>query len=117
MKGYVILAALLQIVMVIAGHFNDFVLLNLSALLGVGIPLVVAFFYGRGVDSAKSGAWGGVVIGFVGAALGIGLAILLGDQTLALLGFGPPSSAVTGAIGGALGAALGGRSVSAPGSV
>ncbi|MGI9627439.1 MAG: hypothetical protein ACR2QM_11435 [Longimicrobiales bacterium] len=108
MKNYVILAALLQIVMVVTGHFNEFVLLNLSAALGVGIPLVVAFFHGRGVDSAKSGARGGVVIGFVGAALGIGLAILLGDQTLALLGLGPPSSAVTGAIGGALGAVTGG---------
>ncbi len=108
MQRYVILAAILQVVMVVVGHYNDFVLLSLSAALGVGIPLVVAFFFGRGVATAKAGALGGVVIGFVGAFLGIGLAILLKDQTLMLLSFGPVSSAVTGAIGGAIGSKMGG---------
>jgi hypothetical protein len=107
MQRFVFLAALLQIAMVVAGHFNDFVLLNLSAALGVGIPLVVAFFYGRRVAAMKTAAWGGVVIGFVGAFLGISLAILLGDQTLALLTFGPASSAMTGAVGGITGQKLG----------
>lgn len=106
MKPFIVVAALLQIFMVVMGHFNDFVLLKLSAVLGVGIPLVVAFLYGRGTGGGKQGATGGLAIGFVGALLGIGLAILLGDQAPALLLFGPLSSAVTGAMGGALGAAL-----------
>ena len=107
MQKFVIIAAILQIAMVLAGHYNEFVLINLSAVLGMGIPLVVAFFYGRDSDGAKDGALGGVVIGAVGAALGIGLAIAMGDQTLMLLAFGPLSSAVTGAIGGAVGFKLG----------
>jgi hypothetical protein len=107
MQTYVIIAAVLQIVMVVTGHYNEFVLMNLSAVLGMGIPLVVAFFYGRDSTGAKDGALGGAVIGFVGAALGIGLAIAMGDQTLMLLAFGPLSSAVTGAIGGALGYKMG----------
>ena len=73
MQRFVLIAAVLQVVMVIAGHYNEFVLLNLSALLGMGIPLVVAFFYGRVADSMKSAVWGGAIIGFVGAFLGIGL--------------------------------------------
>ena len=88
-------------------HYNAFVLLNLSAVLGVGIPLVVGFLYGRDAESVASGALGGVAIGFVGAALGIGIAIAMGDQTLMLLAFGPLSSAVTGAMGGAAGFKLG----------
>jgi hypothetical protein len=109
MQRYVIIATILQVAMVVAGHFNEFVLLNLSAILGVGIPLVVAFFYGRHVVSGKTAMWGGVVIGFVGAFVGIALAILMGDQTAALLAFGPASSAVTGVIGAAAGWKLGGQ--------
>jgi hypothetical protein len=107
MQKFVIIAAVLQIAMVVTGHYNEFVLMNLSAVLGIGIPLVVAFFYGRDAEGAKDGAIGGVVIGFVGAFLGIGLAIAMGDQMLMLLTFGPLSSAVTGAIGGAVGFKLG----------
>lgn len=106
MKTYVVVAAILQVVMVVTGHFNDFVLVNLSAVLGVGIPLVVAFFYGKEAGGAKAAAKGGLSIGFVGALLGIGLAILMGDQSPALLAFGPLSSAITGAMGGALGATV-----------
>jgi hypothetical protein len=107
MQRFIIIAAVLQIAMVVTGHYNDFVLMNLSAVLGVGIPLVVAFFYGRDAEGVKDGAVGGLAIGFVGAFLGIGLAIAMGDQMLMLLAFGPLSSAVTGAIGGAVGFKLG----------
>jgi len=109
MQRFIFLAAILQIVMVLVGHYNDFVLLNLSAILGVGIPLVVAVFYGRRVDKLKTAILGGVAIGFVGAFLGIGLAIVLGDQTAMLLSFGPASSAVTGLIGSSIGFKMGGR--------
>jgi hypothetical protein len=103
MSKFVVIAAVLQVLMVVTGHFNEFVLLNLSAVLGVGIPFVVAFFFGRGCKDMKESAKGGLAIGFIGAALGIGLAIVMGDQTLMLLALGPLSSAVTGAIGGVLG--------------
>ena len=123
MKPWILVAALLQVAMVVAGHYNEFILLNLSAALGMGIPFVVAFLYGRteglGKSAAKSGtksstksstksatksaAWGGAVIGFIGAVMGIGLAIVLGDQALTLLTFGPASSAVTGALGSTIG--------------
>ena len=127
MKPWILVAALLQVAMVVAGHYNEFILLNLSAALGMGIPFVVAFLYGRteglgksaaksatksGTKSStksstksatKSAAWGGAVIGFIGAVMGIGLAIVLGDQALTLLTFGPASSAVTGALGSTIG--------------
>jgi hypothetical protein len=102
MQRFIIIAAVLQIAMVVTGHYNDFVLMNLSAVLGVGIPLVVAFFYGRDAEGVKDGAVGGLAIGFVGA-----FPIAMGDQMLMLLAFGPLSSAVTGAIGGAVGFKLG----------
>ena len=106
MLPYIVIAAVLQVIMVVTGHFNEFVLLNLSAALGVGIPLVVSFFYGRTVTAASQASLGGAAIGFIGAALGIGLAIILGDQTATLLLFGPASSAVTGVLGSLVGYAL-----------
>lgn len=105
---YVVVAALLQIAMVVGGHFSTAVI-DLSAVLGMGIPLVVGLVFGaRAATSTKDALGGGFWIGIVGAAIGILIAILLGDQPWMLLAFGPVSSGITGLLGGVIGYKLGG---------
>ncbi len=100
---YLALNTVLQTVMVVTGHYYDPVL-NLSAVLGVGIPFVIAIGYGAlGSRSYKEAAKGAFVFSFVGAAIGVVVAILLGDQTWLLLTFAPLSSGVTGVLGGWIG--------------
>lgn len=109
---FLVVSTVLQIVMVTAGHFSSAVL-GLSGILGVGIPLLVGTAYGaKAAESFKSASAGGFVQGIVGAAIGILLAILLGDQTWMLLTFGPISSGITGLLGAlATFAAVGRRQV------
>ncbi len=103
MIGYLALNTVLQTVMVVTGHYYSAVY-DLSAVLGVGIPFVVAIGYGAlGSRSYKEAAKGAFVFSFVGAVIGVVVAILLGDQTLILLTFAPLSSGVTGVLGGWIG--------------
>ncbi len=89
--------------MVVAGHYSPAVL-GLSAVLGVGIPLVIAIAYGAlGGRSYMEAAKGAFAFSFVGAAIGVVLAIMLGDQTWVLLTFAPLSSGVAGVLGGWIG--------------
>ena len=93
-RGFIVTTTVLQIAMVLGGHFSSSVL-GLSAILGVGIPGVMGAVYGATrASSARAACGGGVLIGFVGAFIGILLAILMGDQPWLLLTFGPLSSAV-----------------------
>ena len=106
---YLVISTVLQILMVTAGHFSPTVL-GFSGILGVGIPLLIGSVYGaRAAESFKSAAVGGFVLGIIGAAIGILLAILLGDQTWILLTFGPISSGVTGLLGALGGFAAAGQ--------
>lgn len=103
MMVFLALNTVLQIIMVVAGHYSPAVY-NLSAVLGVGIPFVIAIGYGvLGGRSQKETAKGAFTFSFVGAAIGVVVAILLGDQTWVLLTFAPLSSGVTGVLGGAIG--------------
>lgn len=96
---YILIATVLQIVMVVAGHYSPAVI-ALSAILGVGIPFVVGAVFGASAAASyRDASVGGFLIGIVGAAIGILVAILLGDQPWSLLAFGPISSAVTGLLG------------------
>lgn len=109
MKGFVWIALILQVLMVIAGHYSPAVL-NLSAILGTGIPFAVALWYGVAEKPAYGEASkGGFVIGLVGAVVGVLVAILMGDQPWSLFAFAPLSSGVTGLLGGVIGALIGGR--------
>ena len=108
MKRFVVIALVLQVLMVIAGHYNTAVL-NLSAILGVGIPFVIGLWYGLSEKPGSGGgAKGGFVIGILGAAVGVLIAILLGDATWTLMTFAPLSSGVTGSLGGVIGALVAG---------
>jgi len=103
MLPFVVIGIVLQLLMVVAGHFFESVL-NLSGILGTAIPFVLGIWYGA---SRRPGygrcAWGGFVIGVVGAFIGVVAAMLMKDQTWILLTFAPLSSGVTGAVGGLLG--------------
>ncbi len=109
MARFVVIGIVLQTVMVVSGHYVEAVI-DLSALLGVGIPFVLGIWFGAtGPRRFKEAAVGGLVIGILGAALGVLVAILMGDQTWMLMTFAPLSSGVTGMIGGLIGVAMGGR--------
>lgn len=103
MARFVWMGIALQLAMVVAGHFSGTVL-NLSGLLGTGIPFVLGVAYGlTGPRSWGEAAKGGFVIGIVGATLGVLAAILMGDQTWLLLTFAPLSSGLTGLLGALVG--------------
>lgn len=59
-------------------------------------------------DGAAAFHVGGFVSGIVGAALGVLVAILVGDQTWMLMTFAPLSSGTTGMMGGLIGVAMSG---------
>ncbi len=102
---FLALNTVLQTVMVVVGHYSSAVY-DLSAVLGVGIPFVIAIGYGAlGSRSYKEAAKGAFVFSFVGAAIGVVVAILLGDAPWLLLTFAPLSSGVTGVLGGWIGVA------------
>jgi hypothetical protein len=99
----------LQMVMVTGGHFSP-TILNLSGILGVGIPFILGIWYGAKVPRAYGESLkGGFIIGVVGAFIGVVAAILMGDQTWILLTFAPLSSGVTGLMGAGIGTAAAGR--------
>ena len=102
-----ILGTILQLAMVVAGHFVASIAL-LFAPIGVSISLVAGLVYAA---RAGRGAWLerlmiGQMIGGVGALIGIAVSWLLGDVEAIILVIGTISSAVTGAIGAAIGRAL-----------
>lgn len=101
------LGTVLQLAMVVSGHFITAIAL-LFAPLGVGISFLAGLLYGRW--AGRNGALtGGALAGGLCAFLGIALSYGLGDVTAAILALGTLSSAVGGTIGGWLGARLAGR--------
>jgi hypothetical protein len=113
MLPFVIIGIVLQLAMVVAGHFLESVL-NLSGILGTAIPFALGIWYGfTRQPSYGRCAWAGFVIGIVGAFVGVIAAILMKDQPWILLTFAPVSSGVTGALGGLLGT-FAARSVGTP---
>ncbi len=105
MMFFLALNTVLQTAMVVTGHYSSAVY-DLSAVLGMGIPFFVAIAYGAmGSRSYKEAAKGAFTFSFVGAAIGVVVAILMGDQPWLLLTFAPLSSGVTGVLGACVGVA------------
>jgi hypothetical protein len=108
MPAYLAINTFFQTFMVVSGHYFSAVY-NLSAVLGVGIPFVIAIAYGAlGSRAYKEAAKGAFVFSFVGAAIGVLVAIFLGDQPWLLLTFAPLSSGITGVLGAVVGVKAGG---------
>ena len=109
MKRFIMMGIVLQLAMVVGGHFVESILL-LSGILGTAIPVVLGLWYGATEPTDyKETSKGGFLIGIVGAFIGVVAAILMGDQPWMLLTFAPVSSGVTGVIGSVIGTALSGR--------
>jgi len=103
-----VIGTVLQLAMIVAGHFIPFVRDNVFMLGGLAISLVAGLLYAR----ASKTSWpdsllGGVIAGAVCALIGIAASVAWGDTAREILLLGTFSSGVTGAIGAAIGKALG----------
>lgn len=111
-----LVGTVLQVVMVIAGHFIPWIAIHVFMFGGMTISAIAGYLYAH--DVAKSyglAALGGAIAGGVCALLGIAVSIMLGDTQPFILVVGTVSSAVTGAIGGVFGRMSIGTTVSARG--
>jgi hypothetical protein len=113
-RKYILIALALQLLMVLLGQISEPVL-RLSGVFGMGIPLVVGWLYSvrRGL-SLKDATVGGLLIGAVGAAVGLVVAIALSGSPWLLLPLGTIASTFTGWLGSFLGWILKGRKGSVP---
>ena len=94
----------LQLVMVIGGHYAPFIKNNVFAIGGMLISLLAGLLYARRAAAGWGGALaGGLIAGGVCALIGIAVSVALGDVPAAVLGFGTAGSAVAGLVGGAVG--------------
>jgi hypothetical protein len=95
---------MLQITMVVIGHYVPWVALHVFMFGGMMISATVGYLYARDVGKGYgSGALGGAIAGGVCALLGIAVSVVLGDTPPAILALGTSISVVTGAIGGLFG--------------
>ena len=103
MTRWIAIGTVLQLAMVLAGHWVAPVA-ALFGPLGVTISLLVGLLWAREhAHGYGQGAGGGALVGGSCAFLGIVVSWMLGDVTAVILAFGTASSAVTGALGGLLG--------------
>ena len=100
MMKWLLIGTVLQLVMIISGHYNEFIAMNVFALGGMTISLIAGAGYGAGAASRGSAALGGAIVGAGCALIGIVVSVVLGDTAALILAVGTVSSAVTGAIGG-----------------
>ncbi len=103
-----LIGTVLQVAMVVAGHFVPYIALHVFAFGGMGISLIAGLLYGRASSGVADGALGGVIAGGVCALIGIAVSVALHDTPAMILVVGTLSSAVTGAIGGLIGRLIGG---------
>ena len=99
----------LQLAMVVAGHFVPYIAQYVFMFGGMGISLLAGLIYGRAASGLGGAALGGALAGGICAVIGIAVSVVLGDTLAIILALGTVSSAVTGAIGGLLGCLIGGR--------
>jgi hypothetical protein len=96
----IIVGTVLQVAMVIVGHFSAWVAQNVFMFGGMMISATVGYFYA--LDIAKGfgrGALGGAIAGGVCALLGIAVSVVLGDTQAVILALGTAISVLTGAVG------------------
>jgi hypothetical protein len=89
---------LLQVVMVVAGHFVP-AIAGLFAVGGMGFSALAGWLYGRAAPEGAQALLGGGLAGGLCALLGIGVSVAFGDVPPSLLALGTGSSVVTGVVG------------------
>lgn len=106
-----VLATLLQVAMVVAGHYSPQIA-GLFALGGTAISTAGGLLYAlwtRGTPSAADDAKGGAIAGGLSALIGIAVSVALGDVPPGTLAYGTLFSALGGILGGVTGRALRGK--------
>lgn len=98
-----IIGTILQVAMVVAGHFAPVLRDPGFALGGMGFSAVVGWLSARGAAGWGNVLGGGAIAGGICAAIGIGVSVALGDVPASLLALGTASSVATGAFGAAIG--------------
>ena len=102
-----LIGTVLQLAMVIAGHFSPWVAQHVFMFGGMAISALAGLLYGNAARRGYGGgALGGAIVGGVCALIGIAVSVVLGDTAAVILAIGTVSSAVTGAIGGLVGQAV-----------
>lgn len=111
-KNATVIGTVLQLAMVLSGHYVEFVRLHVFAVGGMAISLLAGVICARdaGQPRAQSALYGALAGGAC-ALIGIAVSRFLGDVETSILFVGTLGSAVAGAIGGAI---AGGRVVPQP---
>jgi hypothetical protein len=101
-----IVGTVLQVAMVVIGHFVPWVAQHVFMFGGMAISALAGLLYARETAAGYGpSALGGAAAGAVCALIGIAISVLLHNTQPAILAIGTASSAVTGAIGGLIGQA------------
>jgi hypothetical protein len=108
-----VIGTILQLVMVVVGHFVPQVA-SAFPIAGTGIGGLAGLLNGLWSKGASMGAaaGGGAVAGGAGGLIGTLVSSLMGDVPMSTLVVGTGSTAVAGVVGGLIGKVLGGRSAS-----
>jgi hypothetical protein len=102
-RNALIVGTILQLAMVLSGHWVQSIRIYGFAIGGILISAVAGVLYARAARvPRKPSALNGAVVGGVCAFVGIAVSVALGDTAPLILVVGTISSAVTGAIGGAI---------------
>ncbi|MBV9570489.1 MAG: hypothetical protein JO056_04525 [Alphaproteobacteria bacterium] len=99
-----IVGTLLQLLMVVLGHFVPWVIVHVFEFGGMMISATAGYLYA--MDSAKGyfpGATAGAIVGGACAFLGIALSVALGDLASRVIPVGTAVCVLTGAVGGLFG--------------
>jgi hypothetical protein len=98
-----VIGTVLQLIMVVSGHWAEFIRMHVFAIGGMAISAIAAIIYARSARVARGiSAMNGAIAGGVCALIGIVVSYALGDCPASIILFGTLGSAVAGAIGGAL---------------
>jgi hypothetical protein len=105
-----IIGTILQLAMVISGHWIEVIKLRGFAIGGIAISALAGVIYARAARMPRgTSALNGAIAGGLCAIVGIAVSFALGDAPALILVVGTVSSAIGGAVGGAV--AGGGRAV------
>lgn len=100
---WTVIGTLLQLAMILGGHFDEFIRNNVFAIGGMLISMFAGAMWARMHARGKRAAsLGGSLVGGGCALVGIAVSVVLGDTEAMILAIGTVSSMVTGAIGGVI---------------
>jgi hypothetical protein len=107
LQNATLLGTVLQLAMIVAGHFSPWVAMNVFMIGGMTISAIAGLLYARAAARGyPRGAAGGAIAGGLCAIIGIAASVALGDTPAMILAFGTLGSTIAGAMGGVIGQML-----------